>query len=149
MNPRRFAASHHMPYDGLPRPALTPKQEEDRRMLTGYEGPGERVAHCALSAHSLALKIARNVDMPVELRDEVTKVALLISEIPADVAALSEYATRLAEDNQSLCDSGLRMAREITELRRERDDLAATQTAPRYAERDTTPAPTNDDATAA
>jgi hypothetical protein len=122
---------------------------EERSMLTGYEGAAERVAHCALSAHRLALQIARNVDLPVELRDEVTKVALLVSEIPADVAQLADYITAQDEDMHSLRDSGLRMAQQITALMQENAALTARQTADRYVERDMTAAPTKDDATAA
>jgi hypothetical protein len=116
-------------------------------MLTGYEGCAERVAHCALSAHRLSLSLARHTDMPAELRDEVTKIALLVSEIPADVAQLADYITAQDEDMHSLRDSGLRMAQQITALMQENDALRTT--AERYVERDVSAAPTKDDATAA
>lgn len=133
MIPRRFAPTHHRPFDTM---ATT-----ETPMETGYEGVAERVAHCALSAHRLALQIARNEDLPPELRDEVTKVALLVSEIPSDVAALAEYITRIDEDLHALRDSGLRMAKEITALRTDVERV--------FPDRDRTPAPTKDDATAA
>lgn len=83
-----------------------------------FPNPAMRAAHCAIGAHTLALKLARNVDLPEELRDEAAKVALLVSEIPADVAALSELVERQQEDMRGMCDEGIAMAKENTDLRR-------------------------------
>jgi len=88
-------------------------------MPTEYDHPAHRVAHCALGAQKIALQLARNIDMPMELRDECTKVALLVSEIPADVAALQELVVRLQEDMRAMCEEGIELAQEVTRLRKQ------------------------------
>jgi hypothetical protein len=84
-----------------------------------YPLPGPRVAHCAIGAHRLALKLAQSEDLPAFARDEATKIALLVSEIPSDVAAMQALVERYEEDMRGLRDAGLELAHEVNCLRRQ------------------------------
>jgi hypothetical protein len=140
MMPRRFAGSHHRPFD-----TITP--QEAAPMRTGFEGPAERACNLVHEAIALAHSMAMNDKLSSNVRDDATNIALLLREVPADVDALADYMRAQDHDLNGVLDSNHRMAREITELRREAE--AAQQTAARYVEREVPAAPTNDDATAA
>jgi hypothetical protein len=117
-------------------------------MLTGFEGPAERAASLVHEAIALAHGMARNEKLSTNVRDDATKIALLLKQVPDDVSALADYMRAQDHDLNGVLDSNLRMAREITTLMTENESFR-TQTADRYVERDMTAAPTKDDATAA
>lgn len=81
--------------------------------------PAYRATHAVLGAQRIALALARNTDLAPELRDEATKITLLLSEVAPDVAALRELIEAQQRDLRGMCQDGLEMAREVTALRKQ------------------------------
>jgi hypothetical protein len=105
---RRFAASHHRPFDSLPVPDAGGPTVPD---------PYIRIRASAIGAGNLARQMAQNERAPEWVRNEATKILLLMSDVPYDIDAVKDLVDCYQRDMLEMCEEGIQMARENTALR--------------------------------
>ena len=82
-----------------------------------YIQPVTRIVGCATEAHERALSLAR-AELPEQTRDELTKIALLIREIPADANALGRFLAAQQEDLRGVVEANWHVHQENDALKK-------------------------------
>lgn len=85
-----------------------------------YQHPAERIGYVIQGAIKLAREIMDCIDRGDRegAKKRADQIILAVFDIPSEANAMRDAIERHKEDNKSLCESGIRMAQEINELRR-------------------------------
>jgi hypothetical protein len=112
---RRFNASHHRPFD-----AILPATKAET-----VPTPFARIRASAVGAGNIARALAQNDRLSPEVRNEATKILLLMSDVPYDIDAVKELVDCYQRDMREMCDEGIQMAQENTALRAQLEGRAS------------------------